>query len=124
MPQDRLGTEIQKGDIIVSMGHPDSLCIGVALGGFTPQFTRVNIMNFYLWSNCILQTNDKLKTHHLLVVSEEHLPNLIEKLVRKRLENQERNEYDYNANNFLTELQIRNKIQEVLDMSTEMKEEQ
>lgn len=123
MPKDRLGTEIQKGDIVVDMSHQDCLSIGVALGGFTPLYTRLNYMQFYLWGNCVLQENAKLKTHHLLIVAEDHLPNLIEKLVVKRLELQERNQYGYNNITRFTEGEIRAKIQEVLDMSREMKEE-
>ena len=128
--QDRLGTIIQKGDLIVDMAHKDHCGIGVALGTFTPLSTKVNYLNCGIWYGMEIRTNEKLRTHHVLVIHEAKLNNLIEKLVINRLRAQveiaerypqERYpQYDFVS---FTEVEIREKIQSIIDMSRALKEE-
>lgn len=128
---DKFGTIIQRGDLIAMVDtYKDNPCVvGVATGGFTPFYTRCNYI--HIWGGEIaLIENNKLKTRHLVVITEEQLNGITEKIVQKRLEYQEgilgndaHRRWAVEGQYTDTENSIRAKLQELLAMSNEMKEE-
>lgn len=122
MPQDKFGIEIQHGDILAMVDTykdcPPVLC--VADSGFTPQYTRLSCI--YLYGEVSIQ-KDKYKTKHLIILSEEQVEGLINRMVIKRLEYQEEIRAIRN-DNFprYTEEEIRAEINELIEYSRELKE--
>ena len=121
MPQDKFGIEIQRGDVLAMVNthkdYPAVLC--VASEGFTPQFTRIS--HIYLWGYELFINVNKKRTRHLVVLSEEQIEGLINKIVQQRLMYQAEQVRNQQFVQF-TEEEIREKLNELLELSREIKE--